>query len=61
LTRAVELSCSVASCSWSILSTDVSVLVELVWIPAFFKKRWLPLPWEPCPGGPRGPCKQYQH
>jgi hypothetical protein len=44
--RVAELSYSEASYSRSILFFDVSVLVELVWTPAFFKKRLLPLPWE---------------
>ena len=45
-TRLGELSCLATSYSWSILSADVSVLVELVGIPEFFKKRVLPLTWE---------------
>jgi hypothetical protein len=37
-TRAVILSCSPASYSQSVNSVDVSALVELLRIPAFFKK-----------------------
>ena len=50
--RLAELSCSATSYSRSILFADVSVLAELVGIPAFFRKRVLPLtqewtqPWE---------------
>jgi hypothetical protein len=44
--RAVELSCSAKSCYRSIWSANVSVLVDLVRIPAFFKGRVLLLPWE---------------
>ena len=44
--RLAELSYSATSCSRSILFTNVSVLEELVGIPAFFKKRVLPLTWE---------------
>ena len=45
-TRTTELSCSPASCSRSVISTDVSALVELVEIPVFFKERFLLLAWE---------------
>ena len=45
-TRLAVLSYLATSYSWSILSTDVSVLAELVGIPALFKKRVLPLTWE---------------
>ena len=37
--RLAELSYSATSCSQNILSADVSVLAELVGIPAFFKKK----------------------
>ena len=61
-TRLVELSSSATSYSRSILSADVSVLVELVWIPAFFKKGYCRFPRRgPCLGGCRGPCKQHKH
>ena len=44
--RLAKLSYSATSCSRSILSATVSVLVGLVRIPAFFKKRVLLLTWE---------------
>jgi hypothetical protein len=37
--RVAKLFYSAASCFRSILSADVSVLVDLVWIPVFFKKK----------------------
>jgi hypothetical protein len=39
LTRAAELSYSPASYSQSVISADVSALVEFVGIPVFFKKK----------------------
>ena len=43
-TRAVVLSYSLASCSQSVISADVSALVELLRIPVFFKKKVSCLP-----------------
>jgi len=60
--RATELSYSPASYSRSIISTDVSALVELVGIPAFFKKGFCQLLRRgACPGRGRGPWKQHQY
>ena len=44
--RAAILSCSPISCSWSVISADVSALVELLRIPAFFQKRFFLIAWE---------------
>ena len=61
-TRVALLSCSAASYSRSFISADVSALVELVQILAFFKKDCCRFPrMGPCPRRRRGPCKQHQH
>ena len=61
-TRLAVLSYLATSYSWSILSTDVSVLAELVGIPAFFKKGCCRWPRSgPSHGRGEGPWEQHQH